>query len=229
MAGVVTPPVWEGAESLRPLLVGIDTLHEHPRNARRGDVSVIAQSLERFGQVRPVVVRAETDEIVAGNHTWKAARYELGWTAIAAVRVPMDEDEALAYLMADNRSSDLGRYDDDARISILSQLSERGKLEGTGYSLDDLDDIVAAREVALREMSDARTSASGDLPGRGDGGLDGTSDGQPGPGMKEVFLVFDPADHDQLGVWLKMLRKEYGTHGPSETVFRAVKFAAEQL
>jgi ParB/Sulfiredoxin domain len=57
--------------------VPIDDLVPFPGNPRRGNVAAIKQSLEENGQYRPIVVRRQTREVLAGNHTLQAAK-ELG-------------------------------------------------------------------------------------------------------------------------------------------------------
>src|SRR6185436_2236685 len=89
------------ADGLLDSAVPIDVPLLHPTNPRRGDVSVIAESLTRFGQVRPIVVQKSSAYVIAGNHTLRAAK-ELEWTHIAAVAVDLDDEEAQAYLIADN-------------------------------------------------------------------------------------------------------------------------------
>lgn len=51
----------------------IDSVQPHPRNVRQGDVGAIATSLEINGQYRPIVVHKSTNNILAGNHTYKSA------------------------------------------------------------------------------------------------------------------------------------------------------------
>ena len=78
------PPVGKAQipASLAPLRVPIDSLRPFQKNPRRGDLMAIRASLEAHGQYRPIVVRAGSQEILAGNHTWQAAK-ELGWEEIA--------------------------------------------------------------------------------------------------------------------------------------------------
>jgi len=93
----------------------------YDRNPRKGDIDAIARSLARFGQRKPIVVTAD-GTIIAGNHTFQAAE-ELGWTTIAVVAVEDDEQTAAAFALADNRTSDLGRYDPQALADLISEVN----------------------------------------------------------------------------------------------------------
>lgn len=124
--------VWEGADELRPVLVPLDELRPHPDNPRRGDVEEIRGSLRRFGQQRPILATAD-GMIVAGHHVYEAATLE-GWTHVAATVTDLTGDEITAYLLADNRTGDLGYYDEDELAARLGSLHE---LAGTGYTDDD--------------------------------------------------------------------------------------------
>jgi ParB-like chromosome segregation protein Spo0J len=97
--------------SLEALHVPIDSVRPYPGNARRHDLDRLKESLRVNGQYRPIVVNERTQEVLAGNGTWAAAR-ELGWEKIAATFVDADEEQARRIVLVDNRASDLADYDD---------------------------------------------------------------------------------------------------------------------
>ena len=126
--------------TLDHLTIPIGQPRPRKHNPRRGDIDAIAESLERSGQYRPIVVNKPTGEILAGNHTYAAAK-RLGWTRIAATFVDVDEDQAARIVLADNRTADLGDYDDTLLLDLLKTLD--GDLLGTGYNQDDFDALAA--------------------------------------------------------------------------------------
>lgn len=153
--------IWNGAPQLRELLIPIDTIAKYPNNPRRGDEKKIQESLERFGQMKPIVVSKSTMLIVAGNHVYGAAK-GLGWTHVAAVVADLSDKDAKAYLLADNRMSDIGDYNDSALAMILEDLATTGELDGTGYDADDLDSLLAKIEKQTddtKEMADQSPTA----------------------------------------------------------------------
>lgn len=195
---------WEGAERLREMLVPVDRLEPHPDNPRRGQVKEIAASLQRFGQVR-LILAQDDGKVIAGNHTLLAAR-ELGWTHVAAVLHKFEsEEEARAYLLADNRLGDIGEYDRQELATFLEELSVSGRWEGTGYTDDHLQDLLGA----------LNPPAAGAAPVS-----------EPPLALREVVLLFTTEQRERFATHVKILRHEYGLEGITETVQRALREAA---
>ncbi|MER0443044.1 DNA methyltransferase [Streptomyces sp. Edi4] len=122
--------------------IPFNQLDRFPGNPRRGDVDAIRGSLRRHGQYRSLVVRAVDDDrfvILAGNHTSDALRAE-GYDLARCEVIECDDDQARRINLADNRLAELGSYDNEALADLLSYLD--GDLEGTGYSADDVADIL---------------------------------------------------------------------------------------
>jgi DNA modification methylase len=126
--------------------VPVDEITPHPENPRRGSVSTIVESILEHGQYRPIVVQRETGWILAGNHTYLAAR-EAGMTEVAVSYVDVDEAEARRILLVDNRTSDLGTYDTAVLTELLEVVQvDYGDLAGTGYDDAALEDLVAIND-----------------------------------------------------------------------------------
>src|SRR5690606_2861020 len=111
-----------------------------------------------------------------GNHTLLAAR-ELGWDHVDAVIIDVDDITAARIVAADNRTADLGHYDNAELLDLLSGLPD---LDGTGY--DDHD---------LQELLQAVTKAAG--------GLVALTDPDAAPDVPEGDPVTRPGDVWQLG------------------------------
>ena len=117
--------------------VAISSLEGYPTNPRRGDIDAIAQSLKAHGQYRPIVVQYGTNFILAGNHTYKAAK-KLGWKKIKVTYIEVDEVAARKIVLADNRLTDLAGYNEPLLKSLLQALPE---LEGTGFSASEVETL----------------------------------------------------------------------------------------
>ncbi len=131
---------------LETVQVDIDAVHPHPKNPRRGDLEVIKESLLEHGQYRAIVVDSQTNDILAGNHTWRSAK-ELGWEKILAHFVTVTPEGAEQLLLVDNRASDVASYDEEARAKLLENLMVAGKLKGSGYDPESVDDILSGLEA----------------------------------------------------------------------------------
>lgn len=140
-------------ETLSALAVPIDSITPYRDNPRRGDLDAIKESLAVNGQYRPIVANRRTGEVLAGNHTLRAAEL-LGWTQIAVTWVDVDDETARRIVLVDNRSNDLAGYDDALLASILEDLPD---LEGTGYDQAALAALLAGRDepVALTDPDEA--------------------------------------------------------------------------
>lgn len=129
-------------EELQHLARPIKDLKPLPGNPRRGNVEAVARSYQQFGQRKPLVALKD-GTVIAGNHQLKAAQ-QLGWTEIAVVFVDDDEATAKAYALADNRTADLGTYDDEALAELISDIAhDADLLMASGYTAEDLDELIA--------------------------------------------------------------------------------------
>lgn len=133
------------ADDLLPLARPIDQLHPLPGNPRIGNVEAVMRSYNTFGQRKPIVARRD-GTVIAGNHQLEAAK-RLGWTEIAVVYVDDDDTTAQAFALADNRTAELGTYDNEALAAMLQAVSiDAELLEATAYTIDDVKDLLAEIE-----------------------------------------------------------------------------------
>lgn len=187
------------APALLPLAVPIESVELNPRNPRQGDLGAITESLRRFGQQKPIVVQKSTRHVVAGNHMLRAA-LSLGWKEIAANVVDLDAREAQAFMIADNRTADLGSYDEGVLTELLKELAVDDSLEGTGYDGDDVDEMLAK----------LGWKASG------------------GSTVIQYVLIFDTeSQQDAWTAWLKLLRKRYSDRPEDTHAARIVRAITE--
>ena len=122
--------------------VPVDTLTEHPDNARRGDVEAIDGSMRQHGFYGAIYAQRGTGRIIAGNHRHRVA-VARGVAEVPVIWLDVDDDQARRIMLHDNRTSDLAGYDDDRLAALLADMhsdSELG-LVGTGYTVEDLAEL----------------------------------------------------------------------------------------
>lgn len=131
--------------------VPLDTLEKWPGNARRGIVAGIKESMRVNGVFQPLIVQKSTNRIIAGNHRYDAL-VELHeeepekWGDRADVIVlDVNDARALKMNLADNKTSDDASWDNRALMDQLeSVLTDGGDLNGTGFAMDEFDDLAAS-------------------------------------------------------------------------------------
>lgn len=235
-----------------------------PGNARRGDVAMILESLTANGQFRPLVVREQEDGalvVLAGNHTLQAlAAHGPGpcglitrhgeeertcavcrgqeWEPAAQCTVyECDDDTARRINLVDNRAGDAGDYDEQALAELLDAMD--GDMAGTGYTDDDLEDLLQYLEEEAEEEPEAEDgqeqeeAPTGTTPaGNATAGEPTTSStaatgGEtlppPPPGHASMVLTYPVADRDETARLIATARDVLPDAEPAEVVLRALR------
>lgn len=137
----------------------IAALKTHPRNPRDGNVGAIISSILEFGFNAPLCVWKD-NVVIAGNHRLMALQ-SIKAQGLSAPRglhiegkhwlVPcvdasaLSETKALAYMVGDNRLSDIATNDDQQLAEILTTIAAEDEklLLAAGFDGDDLDELLA--------------------------------------------------------------------------------------
>lgn len=138
-------------------VIPIDDLTLDPNNARthnQKNLDAIANSLQMFGQRKPLVITKEL-VIVAGNGTLEAAK-QIGWKGLSCVTVPddWDTDTIKAYALADNRTAELASWNSEILLGQLRELNTNDwsvtDLGFKGFDLKTRDEI----DTDLKEIGE---------------------------------------------------------------------------
>lgn len=202
----------------------IRTAQPHPANARKHDLERIKQSLTKYGQRFTIVVQASTGFVVKGNGTWQAAR-DLGWERLAMSLQDLDDDTAEGFLYADNHASDSAEYDRAKLIAGLEKYVEGPGLFDTLWTIDELEDLIAAEDAVPEAGATAFTGALAEAPEVTAARI--AAGEVMGDKRREIPLVYTVADHALFVGWIKGLQKKWGAGGVMGTVYEAVKRQAE--
>lgn len=134
-------------KSFGAIYVPIDTVTEHPANYREHDEGAIAHSMAHFGGAwRALVVQESTGYVIVGNGQLKAHRLA-GDTEVPVLFKNVDDETALAILLADNWIAGRGRNMPAELLEVMQALAEERELfEATGADADDVEAL--AKEVA---------------------------------------------------------------------------------
>jgi hypothetical protein len=184
------------ARFLEQRVVDPATLTPYPGNPNIGDVEAVRASLRANGQYRTPVTRRLPDgglQVLAGHTTRLAAIAE--HMPLRVDVVDADDKTARRIVLADNRTAQLSRYDEDLLLAIL----DGGDMEGTGWDQTAYEELLAGVR---------------DGAGNGIGGAAG-----PAPTLADRFLIppFDVLDaraswwQERKRAWLRTgMRSEAG-------------------
>lgn len=196
----------------------LDDLQGHPENPKDHDLDLLDESFDRFDFTEPPLIDERTGLLAAGHGRIERLRQrrDAGAPAPEGVVVAGDgvwlvpvvrgwasknDDEARAYLVASNKTTEAGGWRDDLLAPLLDDLrrsAERG-LDGVGFSQEDVDALLAS----LDEPADSDTEPPVEV----------------GSGLADRFLVppFSVLDarqgywQDRKRAWLSLgIRSEEG-------------------
>lgn len=142
--------------NLEPKMTSVLALKHHPANVREHseeNIQAVMASLKRFGFQYPIVVDKD-NQVIAGNGRLEASK-RLGFKAIPVVFTQLEGDEAEAYAIADNRTSDLSQFNYKKLADTLKRLGAGGtEIADLGWEQFELKPLLNAN-WAPPEIPDA--------------------------------------------------------------------------
>jgi DNA methylase/ParB-like nuclease domain len=137
----------------------IDELKPDPANPRRHSkkqIRQIANSIRQFGFNVPILIDRHGN-IIAGHGRWLACR-ELGWSEVPTVCLDhLTAAQARAFMIADNRLSEIAIWDDRLlaqQLKDLSLLALDFNIEITGFEMGEIDLRIASLEEPAGKNDD---------------------------------------------------------------------------
>lgn len=131
-------------------------------NPKDHDIGTLYNSINRFGFTQPLLINRATNKLLAGHGRLitllqmqqagdkvpdRIVETEQDWQVPVYFVDIKDEAEAQAYLIADNRLTELGGWkSDELLLSLKDIVEETGSLDGVGWDLEDIDDLMSTFE-----------------------------------------------------------------------------------
>jgi hypothetical protein len=138
---------------------------QHPDNPKAHDIGSVINSYKIYGYVALGVIDELTGLFVCGHGRTQALHMMKQQKMPAPRRIDIRSDDwyvptnrgvtfdnalkVKAYLIADNRLTTLGGWDEPDLLNLLQEIAGQDEqvLEATGYDLDDIDDLLASKEL----------------------------------------------------------------------------------
>jgi ParB-like chromosome segregation protein Spo0J len=120
---------------------------------------MLVQSLMRFGQPKPILVRKANNMIIAGHGLWEACR-RAGMREVVVQLWDVDQKTADAFLLADNRLATMG-MDEPTLVAQLLQEQAADAYAALGFSATEaqkLIDRLAGEQLAVEELLNIQTT-----------------------------------------------------------------------
>lgn len=165
----------------------LDEIKTAPRNPKAHDEPGITRSIDDFGMGELPLMDERTGRLVAGHGRYITLRQLQGDGRKVPDGIRTDDDgmwlmpvirgwksrtdeHAEAYLVASNKLTEKGGWDDRQLLEILADLGDAQLVELTGFNATDVDNLEALLDVGAWDppSGGARPSSSGG--GGGDGG-----------------------------------------------------------
>lgn len=146
-------------------------LQTHPENAKKGDQESIDDSVDQNGFYGTVLVQRSTGYIVVGNHRYRTAIAK-GAETIPVLLADLTDEQARRIMLADNRTSDLGTYDNAKLLDLIRKVQDDAEssdaeaaLIGTGYDNTSVEALVArvTKDAETAEQRAVRMGSSSNI------------------------------------------------------------------
>lgn len=139
------------------------TLKPPPRRLRvigTSQMAAIRASIAGFGFLNPILVDG-SGRIICGHARWMAAK-DLGLATVPTIYVDhLTDEQKRLYAIAENRSGELGEWDNDALRHEFGEMADLGirldlNLEVSGFTMSEIDDLLI--EPAVNESESEVTT-----------------------------------------------------------------------
>ena len=120
----------------------VDEIVPYENNPRHNDgaVDAVAASITEFGFKVPIII--DQNNIIVTGHTRLKAALKLGMAEVPCIVADdLTEEQVKAFRLADNKVSELAKWDFDMLNMELEELEELGNIDMSAFGFIELADI----------------------------------------------------------------------------------------
>lgn len=120
--------------------VSLNDIKPYENNPRINESAVdkVANSIKEFGFQNPIIV--DKDNVIIAGHTRYKASQKLGLKEVPVIVAEnLTEEQAKAYRLADNKTSEFADWDENKLNAELFELMEKFKMDDFGFDIPDID------------------------------------------------------------------------------------------
>ena len=159
------------AKTVEMTEVAVSLLRPYGRNAKKHpqeQIEKLINSIQEFGFISPCLIDKE-NRIIAGHGRVQAAK-QIGMDKVPCVYIEgLTEEQRRAYIIADNRLTELGGWDMDIVFEELEDLDDIGfDIELTGFDLPEEEPEITEDDFNVEDVPTETTVKTGDIWQLGD-------------------------------------------------------------
>lgn len=139
------------------------------KNPKEHDIEEIMRSFKRFGFTNPLIVDSNTKKLVAGHGRLEALIYlknrdqqapdgikeENGHWLVPTIERPfVNENEAMAYIIADNKLTEVGDWDNTKLTEMVNELLANDVDLVSGIGIYNLDEFITELNTLEKTAKD---------------------------------------------------------------------------
>lgn len=125
-------------------MVKVEDLVPWERNPRHNDAAAerLAYTIQEQGWTTPILVQRESGRII-GGHTRLKAAIKIGLTEVPVIHLDVEDRQADAIAIADNRLGEIAEWDNDELARLLEEIeADGGDLLAIGYNDADWSELL---------------------------------------------------------------------------------------
>lgn len=196
--------------------IQISELKPYDKNPRKHDKSLpeLIKSIEQFGFTQPIVID-QNNRIVAGHGRYQAC-LKLNRSAVPCVRVELTDHEYHKLMLADNKITELSKWDKNLLKECMEILGDIQSIEVPAFSNDEIDKIFGHKHVDVSSTKEVDEADFG-------GGVKVTSESDDRALVKRKTFMFTQKEYKYVTDKLKAIKKEHGLDTEAEAFIKALE------
>ncbi len=171
----------------------------NPRDNTRA-VEPTMQSIEKFTFTKPIIV--DKDGVIIAGHTRYIAAFRLGMTEVPVIYSDLNEEQAKAFRIADNKLAEKSYFDDTKLVEELKALQVPQELQA--FFFEDLNQMLDTnfnyQSVAGQQESFEEVDKSYEFLNQ----QEGQREESPAPAEKETTQLYTQMQ-DEKGTYMYIL------------------------
>ena len=155
----------------------LEQIKPNENNPKEHDIEEIIRSFKRFGFTNPLIVDSNTGKLVAGHGRLEALKYlkareqqapdgikenNNDWLVPTIERAFLNENEAMAYIIADNKLTEVGDWNNEKLSDMVNELLDNdvNLTDGIGiYNLNEFIDELNQLETTAKDTVETNPEA----------------------------------------------------------------------